>query len=226
MCTRTSNEMPAEQGVERGRLNVRSRRARNDRADPTCAARAAAASSLLLAAPPRVECRTIAVIQVRDAVAADHAAVLALNNNATPHVNALSDDEFAWITSRADYFRVAEDESGLAAFVIALRPGLEYWSLNYRWFSDRGGEFLYLDRIVVDERARGTGVGRAMYADIDRFASGRWPCITLEVNLVPPNPGSLAFHERLGFKRVGVRQEEGGTKAVALMQRVVSPAPQ
>jgi predicted GNAT superfamily acetyltransferase len=172
-----------------------------------------------------VEGRTIAVIRVRDAVAADHAAVLALNNSAVPHVNELSDGEFDWITSHADYFRVAEDEAGLTAFVIALRPGLAYWSLNYRWFSDRGGEFLYLDRIVVDERARGTGVGRAMYDDLDRFASGRWPCITLEVNLAPPNPGSLAFHERLGFKQVGVRQEEGGTKAVALMQRTVPPAP-
>lgn len=213
---------PAGQGGERGRLNVRSRRARNDRADPTCAGRAAGPSSLLVAAPTGVEGRTIAVIQVRDAVAADRAAVLALNNNATPHVNALSADEFAWITSRADYFRVAEDERGLAAFVIALRPGLEYWSLNYRWFSDRGGEFLYLDRIVVDERARGAGVGRAMYDDITRFASGRWPVITLEVNLLPPNPGSLAFHEKLGFKRVGVREEEGGSKAVALMERAVT----
>jgi predicted GNAT superfamily acetyltransferase len=172
-----------------------------------------------------MEVLTIAAIKVRDAVAADHAAVLALNNSATPHVNELSDDEFAWLTSHADYFRVAEDASGLTAFVIALRPGLEYWSLNYRWFSDRGGEFLYLDRIVVDERARGTGVGRAMYDDLDRFAAGRWPCITLEVNLMPPNPGSLAFHERMGFKQVGVRREEGGTKAVALMQRAVPSTP-
>ena len=162
---------------------------------------------------------------MRDAVAADHAAVLALNNSATPHVNELSVGEFEWIVLRADYFRVAEDQSGLMAFVIALRPGFEYWSLNYRWFSDRGGDFLYLDRIVVHERARGTGVGRAMYDDIDRFASGRWPCITLEVNLLPPNPGSLAFHERMGFKRVGVREDEGGAKAVALMERPTSRIP-
>jgi hypothetical protein len=170
-----------------------------------------------------VEGRTIAVIKVRDAVAADHAAVLALNNSATPHVNELSARDFGWIVSHAEYFRVAEDAAGIAAFVIALRPGLDYWSLNYRWFSERGGEFLYLDRIVVHERARGTGVGRAMYDDLDRFASGRWPRITLEVNLRPPNPGSLAFHERLGFTRVGVREEDGGTKAVALMERQIVP---
>jgi uncharacterized protein len=161
---------------------------------------------------------------VRDAVAADHAAVLALNNAAPPHVNELSDEQFAWIVSHADYFRVAEDAAGVAGFVLALRPGLEYWSLNYRWFSERGDGFLYLDRIVVAERARGTGIGRMLYDDIDRFASGRYDRISLEVNLLPPNPGSLAFHERMGFRRVGVREEDGGTKAVALMERATSPS--
>jgi predicted GNAT superfamily acetyltransferase len=171
-----------------------------------------------------LERAAITVTRVRDAIASDHAAVLALNNAAAPHVNELSTDMFAWIVARADYFRLAEDAGGLAGFVIALRPGHEYWSLNYKWFTARGGDFLYLDRIVVAERARGTGVGRALYDDIDRFARGRWPRITLEVNLLPPNPGSLAFHERLGFRRVGVLEAEGGTKVVALMERATSPS--
>jgi len=169
--------------------------------------------------PADPESTAIKELLVRDAVEADHAAVLALNNGATPHVNELSADAFGWIVSRADYFRVAVDDTGILGFVIALRPGHDYWSLNYQWFTQRGGEFLYLDRIVVADRARGMGVGRALYDDIDRFASGKWPRITLEVNLLPPNPGSLAFHERLGFRRVGVREEDGGTKAVALMER-------
>ena len=172
----------------------------------------------------RLEGETIAVFRVRDAVASDHAAVLVLNNGATPHVNELSEDAFAWIIGHADYFRVAEDDSGVVGFAIALRAGLEYWSLNYRWFTERGGDFLYLDRIVVAENARSGGVGRALYDDLDLFASGRWPRITLEVNLLPPNPGSLAFHERQGFRRVGVREEARGTKAVALMERATSPA--
>ena len=168
---------------------------------------------------PSPEHLTIKNISVRDAVATDHAAVLALNNSAVPHVNELSTAAFAWIVAHAAYFRVAEDPAGLLGFVIALGPGHDYWSLNYQWFTARGGEFLYLDRIVVAEHARGAGVGRALYDDIDRFATGRWPRITLEVNLRPPNPGSLAFHERLGFRRVGVREEEHGAKAVALMER-------
>ncbi|HEV8409226.1 MAG TPA: GNAT family N-acetyltransferase [Gemmatimonadaceae bacterium] len=161
---------------------------------------------------------------IRDADADDHAAVLALNNSAVPHVNALTPDEFAWIAGHAGYFRVAVDEAGLAGFVIAFPPGLDYWSLNYRWFTDffRGDGFFYLDRIVVARRARGRGVGRALYDDIGRFVAGAWPRIALEVNLLPPNPGSLAFHERMGFRRVGVREEENGAKAVALMERSFS----
>jgi hypothetical protein len=180
--------------------------------------------SLLVAGLPWLEGRTIAVVRVRDAVASDHAGVLALNNGAVPHVNELAHDAFAWIVAHADYFRVVEDDGGIAGFVIALGAGVDYWSLNYLWFMAHGGDFLYLDRIVVAERARGTGVGRALYDDIDRFAGGRWPCITLEVNLVPPNPGSLAFHERMGFQRVGVLETDDGTKAVALMERAVTSA--
>lgn len=172
----------------------------------------------------KLEDRTIALVRVRDAVASDHGAVLALNNSASPHVNELSVPEFAWIVSHADYFRVAEDDAGLAAFVIALRPGLEYWSLNYRWFMERGDDFLYLDRIVVAARVRRSGIGRVLYDDIERFASGRWPRITLEVNLLPPNPGSLLFHEHQGFRRVGVREEAEGTKAVVLMERATFPS--
>jgi uncharacterized protein len=158
------------------------------------------------------------VIAIRDAVAGDRAAVLLLNNAATPHVNELTDDSLTWIVEHAEYFRVAEDERGIAGFVLALPPGLGYWSLNYRWFGDRGGSFLYLDRIVIAERARRLGTGRALYDDIRKFATGRWPRITLEVNIRPPNPGSLAFHEHLGFRHVGVREDDDGTTAVAMME--------
>lgn len=161
---------------------------------------------------------------VRDAVERDHAAVLAMNNAATPHVNELTENTLGWIISHADYFRVAVDAGEVIGFVLALGSGLDYWSLNYRWFSDRGGEFLYLDRVVVAGPAHRKGVGRALYDDICHFASGRWPRITLEVNLRPPNPGSLAFHERMGFWQVGIREEDAGAKAVSLMERAISPS--
>lgn len=159
---------------------------------------------------------------VRDATARDRPAVLALNNASTPHVNALEPEQFEWIAATADYYRVAERDGLLEGFVIALRSGTAYWSGNYAWFGARHDRFLYLDRVVVALSARRGGVGRALYADLMTFAAGRWPRIALEVNTMPPNPGSMAFHEQLGFQRVGTREYAGG--AVAMLELPLSGA--
>ena len=156
---------------------------------------------------------------VRDAAISDRDILLALNNSAVPHVNRLDVEQFAWLAEHADYLRVADDNGRVSGFVLALRAGLGYWSLNYRWFSRRHDDFLYLDRVVVAEDTRRRGVGRLLYGDIIAFAADKWPRIALEVNLRPPNPGSIAFHEKLGFRHVGVREEEEGRKAVAMMER-------
>lgn len=157
---------------------------------------------------------------LRDATAADHAAVLALNNAHTPHVNALTDEEFAWLVAHAGYFRVALDAEGLAGFVLCVPSGVAgYWSENFKWFSARFDEFLYLDRVVVAPRKRRAGVGRALYDDLHATVRGRWPRVTLEVNLRPPNPVSIQFHEALGYTPVGVREYGDGAKAVQMFAR-------
>lgn len=157
---------------------------------------------------------------VRAAMPADHGAVLALNNASTPHVNALEQEQFDWLAQHVDYFRVAETGGALAGFVMAIREGTTYWSANYAWFGSRFDRFIYLDRVVVSPAARRGGVGRALYADLAAFASSKWPRITLEVNVRPPNPGSIAFHEALGFRRVGSRTY--GENEVAMFELPLS----
>lgn len=152
---------------------------------------------------------------VRDAVARDHPAVLALNNGAVPHVNALDETAFAWLAEHATYFRLAEDRDGIAGFVMMLENGGPYWSANYAWFTAHYDAFLYLDRVVVAPRTQRSGIGRLLYDDVITFARGQWPRITLEVNLRPPNPVSVAFHQRMGFREVGTREYDGN--AVVLM---------
>jgi predicted GNAT superfamily acetyltransferase len=144
-------------------------------------------------------------VVVRPATVRDHPAVHALNDASVPHVNALTAEQFAWLAANVDYFRVAEVDGEFAGFVMAIRRGTPYWSGNYAWFTERFADFIYLDRVVVSPTVRRAGVGRALYADLATFAAGRWPRITLEVNIRPPNPGSVAFHESLGFMRVGAR---------------------
>lgn len=42
-----------------------------------------------------------------------------------------------------------------------------------------------------------------------------------EVNFLPPNPGSDAFHARLGFSEVGRGVLYGGSKTVRYLERVL-----
>jgi predicted GNAT superfamily acetyltransferase len=156
----------------------------------------------------------------RAATRADIPAIVALNDTALPHVNALPVATWQRFVDGEASLRVAEDgEGGMAAMTAALPPGRSYGSLNYAWFQRRMESFLYLDRIVVAARLRRRGVGSAAYRDV--FASAPDPAVpvTCEVNLDPPNDSSLAFHGGLGFREVGVQSLPGSGKRVAMLAR-------
>jgi predicted GNAT superfamily acetyltransferase len=104
----------------------------------------------------------------------------------------------------------ATDGGNVVGFCIVLPPGTEYTSVNYRWFCERYDSFVYLDRVAVDEAARGAGIGAALYAEVERRAAGTAELFTLEVNLRPRNDGSLRFHDRLGFVEVGQQETDYG----------------
>lgn len=137
---------------------------------------------------------------VRPATAADHAAVLALNNASTPHVNALTASELAQIVGMSSHFTVAEDSQGILGALLCLSERAPYWSANFKWFVARYDAFVYVDRVMVAARARRLGVGRALYDDLHHQPYAR---VALEVNVLPPNPTSIAFHTAMGYLAVG-----------------------
>ena len=57
---------------------------------------------------------------------------------------------------------------------------------------------LYIDDICVDEKARGQGVGRALYEQILVYARERG-CYNVTLNVWSCNPGARAFYEKLGM---------------------------
>jgi predicted GNAT superfamily acetyltransferase len=151
-------------------------------------------------------------------------ALVALNDGAYPAVPITPRDEFAALVALGDLVLVVDD-GGPAGFVIALAPGRDYASENYRWFSARSTDFFYIDRIVVAPHLHGQGVGRRVYEAVFEAARSRGASeVTAEVNLQPPNPGSLAFHARMGFARVGEQPTKGGDVVVALLAAPVPPA--
>ena len=159
-------------------------------------------------------------VDIRPAEKADYAAILAMNEGALPHVSSLTEAGFSELAGQSFYFVVALVDGAVAGFLMALRPGEDYRSLNYRWFSERYASFVYIDRIVVGPQFNGLGIGRALYADVERAARGVAPILTCEVNLEPPNPGSVAFHGKLGFAEVGQLVADEG-KLVSLMVKAV-----
>lgn len=161
---------------------------------------------------------------LRPGTAADAAAVLALNNASVPHVNALDADALAQIVAMSAHYTVAEDAEGILGFVLCIPAGRSYWSDNYRWFGERYDDFLYLDRVAVAARAQRRGVGRALYAAMHRAVRGGWPRVALEVNLRPPNPVSVAFHEAMGYSAVGIREYADGANAVQMFIKELASA--
>ncbi len=153
----------------------------------------------------------------------DVPAVAALNANASPAVNLLSEEEVASLYDLCDIALVATNRNRqVIAFLLSLAPGQPYESENYRWFEDRGVRHQYIDRIVVAPTAKGTGVGRALYESVFERARERGASeVSCEVNIDPPNPGSLAFHERLGFRQLAEQWTKSNTVRVALLARAV-----
>lgn len=131
-----------------------------------------------------------------------------LNQANVPEVGPVDIDKMTSLVAMSWCSLAAVDETGaLAGFCIVMAPGAPYTSVNYQWFAQRYADFVYLDRVAVDDTFRRRGVGRLLYADVERRAVGRaW--FTLEVNIVPPNDPSLEFHRRLGFTEVG-QQDTG-----------------
>lgn len=162
-------------------------------------------------------------VSLRVLTPADAPQLLAVNDAAYPAVPITSADEMSLLLTHADLAVALVRDESIVAMLITLSPGREYASENYRWFTERGTDFRYVDRIVVAETERGQGVGAVLYGLVFDAArrEGRAE-VTCEVNLDPPNPGSLAFHARLGFHQVGTQETKGGAVTVALLAAPVS----
>jgi predicted GNAT superfamily acetyltransferase len=160
---------------------------------------------------------------VRPLTPADLPHLLVLNTAAVPAVNEIDLVEMTELVAQSRLaVAVVDDEhpDAVLGFVLALPPGLHYASENYRWFSARGEGFLYVDRIVVGDGQRGAGLGALLYeAVFDAAAADGASEVDCEVNVEPPNPGSLRFHGRLGFAEVGRQATKGGSVVVALLAR-------
>jgi len=140
---------------------------------------------------------------IRDYADADAEAVLALNAACVPEVGPMDADKLARFVDWAPYFKVVEVDGSVVGLIIGLTEDAPYDSPNYGWFAQRYPRFAYVDRVAVAEHARGGGWGPALYRDFERWArDNQRPLLCAEVNVEPPNPRSLRFHEIFGFDSI------------------------
>jgi uncharacterized protein len=156
---------------------------------------------------------------IRAARADDRARIAEINAEGRPGVTALSSEELDACLARATLFRVAERAGRVCAYLIALGAGFSAIGDEYAWFSQRHRAFLYVDQVAVARDEWRSGLGSALYADLEAEARARGiACLACEVNLEPPNPRSQAFHARLGFAEVGRLRVSDG-RFVSLLER-------
>ena len=162
-------------------------------------------------------------VTIRNVEEKDKDFVLELNRINVEVLSPMDEEKFDYFVRVSDMFQVAEVDGEPVAFLIALREGvLDYTSENYIWFSKQYEKFLYVDRIVIDEKARGLGIGRLIYEGVFKQAAQNGvDKVTAEIDIIPYNGPSRKFHEAMGFKEVGQQVIRGGEIKVSLEVRQI-----
>ena len=144
----------------------------------------------------------------------DHyASILRMNAEFVYWLSPLDQDTLSYVLSRADYARQIGEAAGV---LIGYGHDVDYpnhW--NIEWLKARLENFFYIDRIIIDRAAQGQRFGQKLYADVAQYARSRgYTWLACEVNTVPDNPGSHAFHLRNGFNSLGEQAFPDKDKAV------------
>jgi predicted GNAT superfamily acetyltransferase len=160
---------------------------------------------------------------VRNIVSTDVTRVLDINNANTPGVSELTMIELATDLKNSLHALVIDNEHGeVCAFCITFDPNAPEAGTNHQWFAERYKSFVYLDRIAIDSNHQNRGLGVLLYQTVEQrmLESAEHSLLCCEVNLEPPNLGSLRFHTRIGFSEVGQHSPQQGY-VVSLLQKVI-----
>ena len=147
----------------------------------------------------------------------DLESILSLNNAFETELSLLDTKNLSALIQQAFYARRI---GNIDAFAIAFdHQNSNYHSPNYLWFRLQYPHFVYVDRVVVTEAARGQGYARRLYTELMTHArAAGHDRIVCEVNISPPNPGSDAFHAAFGFSEIGAATIHGGLKTVRYLE--------
>lgn len=151
----------------------------------------------------------------------DSHAVLRLNAAAVPAVAPLDAAELTRLMAISSlHLGVAGAGVDLAGYALVFSHDQRYDGEEFLALGRvLKAPFLYIDQIVVDPTLRAVGIGRGLYGALEQHARTLGAsALCCEVNTSPPNPASLAFHQRMGFLRLE-DMATGDGRTVALLRK-------
>ena len=161
-------------------------------------------------------------LKISSALDSDLGFILKLNQKSLPAVSSIDLNRLVYFQKISPYFKIICKKSDSIGFLIGLNPGADYSSENYIWVNQKYHSFVYVDRIVIDEKHRNEGVGSFFYDHLKTSFRGKVENIICEVNLIPKNKESMNFHKKYGFKEIRQKNTENSRKRVAYMSYKVS----
>jgi predicted GNAT superfamily acetyltransferase len=174
---------------------------------------------------PLIEQICTLMLTVRNATPLDGDAILLINEASQPHVARLDALELQRLRSLGAHVLVAQlGLDSLQGYLLAFTHEDRYDAEEFLALRQRlHCPFLYIDQVAIHPNFRRAGGGGCLYEAARGLALALGlEKLCCEVNLNPPNPRSLAFHEHAGFSQLGVLAVKDG-RDVMLLSRDASP---
>jgi predicted GNAT superfamily acetyltransferase len=158
-------------------------------------------------------------VSIRAAGAEDFRAIYGINSQSWPAVARLAPGDLDHVVTLATVAWVAVSDEAISGYLIGYAPHARYDGEEFAWFRSNGHGFLYVDQVAVALPHRRRGIGAALYEALETQAQHeRLASLACEVNVLPPNPGSMAFHLRRGFAEIN-RLQTRDARSVALLRK-------
>ena len=144
--------------------------------------------------------------------------VAAINAECAGAVSRLREGEAASLAGQCELALTARIDDTVTGYLYAMASGSAYAGEEFLWFAERlDCPFLYIDQVAVAVRFRRVGIGAALYRAAEAWAGANdIEILCCEVNRVPPNPESMAFHRTQGYRDAGKMRLSDGRRVAML----------
>jgi L-amino acid N-acyltransferase YncA len=146
-------------------------------------------------------------MEIRDAVAADLAAITEIYNDVLMHSTAIYRDEAATVAERTAWWE-ARKQQGYATLVACDGDVVIGFGSFGDFRQSPGYRFTVEHSVHVHPASRGRGVGARLVKGLIERAAAMGKHVMIGA-IDAENAASLRFHERLGFERVAHFKEVG-----------------